>query len=144
MKKNLLFGLLMSGLVFAGCKESEANRVIGNWKVQEFEKDGSKIPIEESGISFEQESENVFKVNGNSGINTFFGNVEIKNKGIVVDDKMASTKMAGSPEAMEYEDNFLLCLTGADGIELDESDGKKVLKLSSSKNNMTIHFVPAE
>lgn len=113
----------------------------GNWKVQEFTKNDEPIKILESGISFEQKSETIFAVTGNSGINSFFGDIEIIQNTISVGDKMASTKMAGSPEAMEYEDTFLECLTKADGIEILEQDGNETLKISSSQNNMSLYFI---
>ena len=51
-------------------------------------------------------------VNGFSGVNRFFGEFRIAGDNIVF-DRMGSTKMAGHPEAMKFEDRFINALSRA-------------------------------
>ncbi len=45
-------------------------------------------------------------VNGNSGVNRFFGQYKTAGDQIIF-YQMGSTKMAGAPDAMKFEDNFM-------------------------------------
>lgn len=152
MKKLLILVTALFSIFTFGCKRVEKNTASsfspdefsGIWKTLSLEKEGIQQQIAESEISFEVKDSQTLSVNGNSGVNTFFGDVIIKDGKVTVSDKMASTKMAGSPEAMEFEDLFLSCLTGADDFEIFEKDNESILKISNQKTATSISFVKVQ
>lgn len=139
MKTKFLFlGLIMAALMFTGCAKSQD--ISGQWTIESLEKDGVYQAICFSDINIEKASGNSFNVSGNSGINAFNGKVTLKGNTFKADDKMASTKMAGAPEEMEFEDTFLMCLTGADKAELVDADGYTQLIITNTAKNLVLTF----
>lgn len=139
MKKSLAILPLLALSLF-GCNTKSAEDIVGDWNIKSFEKDGVQQQIAVSDISFEKKSGSSFDVKGNSGVNSFFGTVSVKNGTFKASENMGSTKMAGSPEAMAFEDDFLACLTGADAVEITEVDGKKVLKITDKDTKSVLSF----
>lgn len=96
------------------------------WKLSEMGQ--TKLPEKEITISFDKN-----KVNGNSGVNNYFGSYEIKNNSIKI-GPVGSTRMAGPENLMKIEFEYLKLLQDSKTIEfnnnlliLTTSDGK-VLK----------------
>lgn len=88
--------------------------ISGFWKINSFTKKGVAQKIVNSNIEIIPDSGvNSFKISGNSGVNRFFGELKIKDLKIVPNDRVASTRMMGSPEAMEFETEFLQIITTA-------------------------------
>ncbi|MBQ0052195.1 MAG: META domain-containing protein [Treponema sp.] len=150
MKKAFILITALASIFTFGCKRAEKTEVsattvntadlAGTWKIQSLEKAGVQQQIALSDITFEAKSEEVYSVSGNSGVNQFFGDVTVKNGKLTAGDNMASTKMAGAPEAMEFEDNFLACLIKADAVEV----AGNTLKISSTEAASVLTFVKAE
>ena len=96
------------------------------WKLSEMGQ--TKLPEKEITISFDKN-----KVNGNSGVNNYFGSYEIKNNSIKI-GPVGSTRMAGPENLMKIEFEYLKLLQDSKTIEfnnnlliLTTNDGK-VLK----------------
>lgn len=143
MKKIILGLSILAGLFMASCSGAggtDVKEIQGSWGIYRFDIDGVAQQLVISDINIEQKSKNSFEVHGNSGINSYFGEVSVSGKKLSVSDRMASTKMAGAPAEMEYEDNFLMCLTGAEKIELLEENGMKILKITNSGKKMSLWF----
>ncbi len=138
MKKIFIATLIASCFTFFGCKEEGLNNLVGTWNVCSFEKEGQSMDIFDSHITFEDKGNNVFEMNGNSGVNSFFGDVSISEKGFQVSDKMGSTKMMGAPDEMVFEDNFIACLIGADSADIIEENGEQILKIKNTKENLVL------
>lgn len=146
MKAKHFFYFLALMIVFVGCTstkvktDSDSTVYIGTWQIDSFQIDGIFQQIAISEITFEEVHGKSYNIYGNSGVNSFFGEVKIDGSTLSVADNMGSTKMAGSPEAMEYEDNFLKCLTTAEKIQIREDGNILILTISSSKTNSQLHF----
>lgn len=144
--KNILYFLVFM-IILAGCTSSKvktdsaATTYLGTWQIYSFQIDGISQQIAISEITFEEAHGKSYSIYGNSGVNSFFGEVKIDGASISVGDNMGSTKMAGSPEVMEFEDNFLACLTSAEKIEITEEGNALILTISNTKTNSVLQFI---
>jgi len=143
MKKSLLL-VSIAALALAGCKKVPVADVTGDWNTTGFTVKGVAQPVTESDISFTKSGSNTFTVSGNSGVNFFNGTVDIANEKFSSSENMASTKMAGSPEAEDFENKFLQTLCDADSIEVSEADGVKVLKITDNDTASVLTFTKKE
>ena len=133
MKNKLsILVFFVSIFVFAGCENQ--NDLSGNWQIENLKSDGVYQQIAVSDINFLME-ENHFFVAGNSGVNRFHGIVKMKGKKIIIEN-LASTRMMGSEEAMEYEDLFLQTITGT--LDYEIKDNK--LKIINADKNLELNF----
>lgn len=130
----------MAVIGFTSCSEKE-NDFSGKWEIYSFEINGIQQQLAVSGINFEKQSETTYSVNGNAGINSFFGDVTITGTKINAGDKFGSTKMAGDPAVMEFEDNFLKCLTGASSAKIKSEGNAEFLVISNSKDKSILTFI---
>lgn len=126
------FAVLVIFFVLAGCDNK--NELLGNWQIESLIKDGVYQQIAVSDINFLME-ENHFFVAGNSGVNRFHGIVKMKGKKIIIEN-LASTRMMGSEEAMEYEDLFLQTITGT--LDYEIKDNK--LKIINADKKLELNF----
>ena len=90
------------------------------WKLSEMGQ--TKLPEKEITISFDKN-----KVNGNSGVNNYFGSYEIKNNSIKI-GPVGSTRMAGPENLMKIESEYLKLLQNSKTIKLV----KNILTLTTS------------
>lgn len=130
----------MGLLALFGCN-SHAKDFSGSWKIYSFEKEGITQKSVYSEITFEKQGETVYAVNGNSGVNAFFGEVTIRGARLKANSRFGSTKMAGDPEAMTYEDNFLRCLLGADSAKIVTEDNMDYLKIVNKADQSVLTFI---
>lgn len=141
MKRNLFFALIL-GIIFMGChrvmENSDLSELSGKWETTRLSKNSIIQQLVISGINFETKNGTTFAINGNSGVNSFFGDVIVKGKSFSAGDNIGSTKMAGPATAMEFEDDFLQCITGAEKIQI-EDDGKKLV-ITNSKKDLELTF----
>lgn len=122
-------------LMFVSCGNNES-ALLGNWKTISYEKDGVGQPICESEIIFEKGEGDIFIARGNSGVNSFNGEIQIKGKSYKASENFASTKMMGDETSMEFENAFLECLITADYYEVKND----VLIIGSKANNTFLKF----
>ena len=134
MKNKICFlSFLMCIFVFAGC-ENQKN-LLGNWQIESLISDGVYQQIAISDINFLMEENQLF-VAGNSGVNRFHGIVKMKGKKIIIEN-LASTRMMGSEEAMEYEDLFLQTLTGISDYKIKDNK----LKIINADKKLELNFI---
>ena len=99
------------------------------WKLVEMGQTSFPEKEREIKISF---AEN--KISGNSGINNYFGNCEIKNDSIKI-GPVGSTKIAGPENLMKIEREFLKLLENSKKIKLSN---QKTLVLTTDKGKTLI------
>lgn len=124
MKRKSLI-LLVSTVIcalFLGCKEEN---VSGMWKINSLQKDGISQEICDIEIQLDQIN-NVISAAGNAGVNNFTGEFILNNNGSISVNNLASTKMMGSPEAMEFENTFIELLNGLSSAKI--KDEKLILE----------------
>lgn len=139
MKKLLLmFGIVAA--LMTGCK-SVASAVEGDWEIRYFEIDGVAQEICSATLNVERSGLNRFAINGNSGVNNYFGTAKIKGNSFAVNDNLASTKMAGEPKAMEFEDNFMKAFADSKKIEFKEGNGTVLMTLKNGEGSSKITFI---
>lgn len=126
------FAFILSIFLFAGCENK--SDIIGNWQIESLIKDGVYQQIAVSDISFMMQENQLFAA-GNSGVNLFNGIVKVKGNKIIIDN-LASTRMMGSEDAMEYENLFLQTITGT--LDYEIKDNK--LKIINADKNLELNF----
>ena len=95
---------------------------------------GAPIP-EDPPITLEFSDSEAF---GNSGVNTFRGEYQAAASGELTFGPLASTKMAGEPDAMAFEGEFLMALQSTFGYT---SDGRTLTLYGAADQVLT--FVAA-
>lgn len=134
MKNKICFlSFLMCIFVFAGC-ENQKN-LLGNWQIESLISDGVYQQIAISDINFLMEENQLFAA-GNSGVNRFNGNVKVQGNKIIIEN-LASTRMMGSEEAMEYENLFLQTLTGIFDYKIKDNK----LKIINADKKLELNFI---
>ena len=133
MKTKLsILVFFVSIFVFAGCENQ--NVLSGNWQIDSLIQDGVYQQIAVSDISFLME-DNQFFVAGNSGVNRFNGIVKVQGNKIIIEN-LASTRMMGSEEEMEYENLFLQTLTGVSNFKIKDNK----LKIINADKKLELNF----
>lgn len=130
MKKTFLIIMAaLSVFAFAGCKSNKATstevpakyRYVGLWKILSLTGFENDIPEAEMTIWFTEDSDKELDITGFSGVNRFFAKIDSEGTNqFPIGDKMASTKMMGSPEDMAFEDAFIEVLCTADSWKNEE------------------------
>ena len=134
MKTKLsILVFFVSIFVFAGCENQ--NDLSGNWQIDSLIQDGVYQQIAVSDISFLMEENQLF-VAGNSGVNRFNGVVKVQGNKIIIEN-LASTRMMGSEEAMEYENLFLQTLTGISDYKIKDNK----LKIINADKKLELNFI---
>lgn len=139
LKTFLFMVIAMLTIAFTSCS-NEAKDLSGKWIIYSFEVNGEKQQLVVSDITFEKQSDNSYSVNGYSGVNSYFGDVTISGTKIKPGTNFGSTKMAGDPASMTFEDNFLKCLTGATSAKLTNEDDTEFLEIKNDKDNSVLVF----
>lgn len=133
----ILFGLAFA---FAGCKNA-SSLAEGEWETRSLEIDGAAQEICESSLAIEKGENNIYKISGDSGVNRFFGSAKIEGTSFSVQDDMGSTKMAGEPGAMQFEDNFIKALIETVSFSLYKENGSDFLSLENKDGSVKLVFV---
>ncbi|MDE5897727.1 MAG: META domain-containing protein [Treponemataceae bacterium] len=137
MAAALSFGLL------AGCRPTDFKKALGDWQLVHFEKDGVAQTIAISTLNIEEdEAAGSYSVSGFSGVNRFHGAYVVKGKQITVPVGFASTRMAGSPEAMEFESLFLRAMQSPSAWSVVQEDGLPMLVIESGAEAAKLSFRP--
>ena len=139
MKKLSLF-LLSFAFMFAGCKSS-APLIEGDWETRALEIDGVAQEICVSNIKIEKGKNGLYSISGDSGVNRYFGSAKIDENSFAVRDDLASTKMAGEPRAMEFEDNFIKTLIEAVSFKIYKENGADFLALENANGSEKLVFI---
>lgn len=150
MKKLSLF-LLGFGfaLSLVSCKTSsslvseklvEGTLIDGEWETYALEINGLSQEICESNIKIEKSQNDLYSISGDSGVNRYFGSAKISEKSFLVQDNMASTKMAGDPKSMAFEDNFTKVLMEVASFKIYKENDLEFLSLENKNGTEKIIF----
>ena len=135
---KIYLGLLACVFLF-GCTDEE-KMVEGTWKLVSYEKDGIAQQITDSTLTVHFETENQIKISGNTGANNFYASIDLSNDKIETVSEIATTRMAGTPEVMAFESEYLTTLSGIDSFNVDEDNGVKYLTLQNSNENSILKY----
>lgn len=130
--------ILSVGLI--GCSDSK--NVAGDWTLCFFD-DGNRENIENFSlvtISLDNVEESKWQFKGFSGVNDFSGFLTVDKEKILVDKKIATTRMAGPADKMEFEKKFLQFLSNADLLKVAKASGLPSLEIKNSKNGQIARF----
>lgn len=105
-------------LMFTSC--TSKIDLAGNWKTVDFEKNGEAQEVCDSQVIFEKGEGDLFIARGNSGVNSFNGEILIDGDTYKASENFASTKMMGDEVSMAFEEAFLSCLINADYYEIQD------------------------
>lgn len=86
----------------------------GDWELVSFEKDGEKITVVAATISVTNKGPGSYGISGFSGVNNYSGSLTADGHKITFAPGLASTRMMGPKEAMDFEADFLDLLANAD------------------------------
>ena len=138
MKKNIFKFIIcicaLSIFAFVSCKSE--NKLIGNWSTKEFIYNNNSQNVIESNLVIFKENGKYF-IGGNSGLNSYNAPIKFIDNKITVSENFALTKMAGSPEQMDYEEIFIKTLATCDTFILENN----TLTIFNSKENAKIIFI---
>lgn len=137
--KKIFLVLLSLCICLVSCKKTSFP-LEGEWETYSFEIDGVMQEICISGFTMEGKSNGKYDFNGNSGVNSFFGSVKISDNNFKVQDNMGSTKMAGEPRAMEFEDNFIPAFARANSWKVTEEGNATLLTLKTEDGSRVLVF----
>lgn len=111
----------------ASCASTPSNaqtEADGDWELVSFVKDGVAQSIAPATLSVTEKGSGSYAVSGFSGVNNYSGSLKADGNKIVVAPNLASTRMAGSQAAMEFESDYLDLLANAESWNVS---GKKLL-----------------
>ena len=144
MKKSIFYIIFLTSTIFlmSNCSKQEsilpntnANDIhspFGKWKFASYA-DGKKIDsVITLELSAEKNQENLYPINGKSIVNFYFAYISVNetSKEIKI-STLGSTKMAGSPQNMQFESAYFEKLSKVNKYEL--SNNQLILYLSDDK-----------
>lgn len=135
---KIYLGLLACVFLF-GCTDEE-KMVEGTWKLVSYEKDGIAQQITDSTLTVHFETENQIKISGNTGANNFYASIDLSNDKIETVSEIATTRMAGTPEVMAFESEYLATLSGIDSFNVDEENDVRYLTLQNSTEKSILKY----
>lgn len=118
----------------------EGNEIIGEWKTYALEINDVSQEICESNIKIEKSLNALYSISGDSGVNRYFGSAKISKNSFLVQDNLASTKMAGEPKLMAFEDNFIKVLIECSLFKIYKEDDFEFLLLENKSGTKKIIF----
>lgn len=124
MKKIVILTVCLLAFVGCGGKPVEAEKLSGHWVLAEGTKDEAEITSAKLFLNVEfntdeEATDNPGKflsVNGLSGVNTFFGNMELDGNKILQPLQIGSTRMSGDPAVMDVEMKFMEAFSSVNTI----------------------------
>lgn len=121
--------------------EIVVDKIIGEWETYALEINGENQEICESNIKIEKSQNALYSISGDSGVNRYFGSAKISKNSFLVQDNLASTKMAGDPKSMAFEDNFTKVLLEANLFKLYKENDSDFLLLENKSGTEKIIFI---
>lgn len=117
-------------LSFFGCRGRPV--AAGDWGLVRFERASEPLQMFASSMSIDRADDGSLSAAGFSGVNDFRASFDSRGKSIKMKGSVASTRMAGPLEIMEFERAFLEFLEGADEMETQRREGRDTLLMRSS------------
>lgn len=133
MKSKLFFIFFVLSFCFISCYDDK--NFVGDWEIVSLKKDDVYQTIAVSDLKVINKDGKFF-VAGNSGVNLFNGQIKNKAKDKIIIENLASTRMMGSPQAMEFENLFLETLTGTVNINIQDD----ILTLTNPEKKLELKF----
>lgn len=137
---NKFFLFLGSVFVLLSCSQENLS-FSGDWQLHFFEKDNTAQTIAVCTISLEEKQNDNYALTGFSGVNYFNTEVSRKDNNFFIEDSIMQTKMTGTSQAMEFENNFMAFLKNANDWNVAKVDGLDMLEIKDSKKNTTARFI---
>jgi heat shock protein HslJ len=147
---KIQFLIITSTIFLIGCKASDEispnvydqsyslstkvnenqNLIFGNWKMQSYA-DLKDCPYDISlELKIEKSEDGKYILNGKAPVNFYFGGFELQSKDTKISfSNLGGTKIAGSSEAMKYEDIFFKKLASVESIGLSVDSKTLILYL---------------
>jgi len=147
--KKLFLILTAAALSFVGCKSvsssaegssTSAVSIEGEWQTSKLEIGGVEQELCPSEMSIAKKDGDLYSINGDSGVNRFFGDVKVSGSSFKVQDNIGSTRMAGDPVSMKFEGNFTDAPLSAVSWETFQKDSSTFLKISDKDGKRAITF----
>lgn len=130
MKTWLLIGIAALFMSFSGCEREEAiqpvnvDGLVGNWKLVEPGSFEVTLVIEPVVQTWEKLPVQVLGLSGKSAVNTYNSSLSYKDrsKPEITISAIGATKMAGSSEAMQFEQTYFASLKAVNRYELTSNN----------------------
>jgi heat shock protein HslJ len=130
MKTWLLIGLVTLLLSFSGCERKEAaqpvnvDELVGNWKLVEPGSFDVTLVIEPVIQTWEKLPVQILDLSGKSAVNTYNSSLSYKDrsKPEITISAIGATKIAGSPDEMQFEQTYFANLKAVTRYELTSND----------------------
>ncbi len=140
MKKLSLF-LLGFGLALSlGACKTSSSLIDGEWKTYALEINGVAQEICDSNIKIEKSQNDFYSISGDSGVNRYFGSAKISGTSFLVQDNIGSTKMAGDPRSMKFEDIFTKTLLESSSFKIYKENNSEFLSLENKNKSEKLIF----
>ena len=156
MSRLLVVWLAGLGIVIAGCVGMDSDDsgptqtpgslsavCSGKWEMRLLRLNGEAVPVNEpESFTFLCNSEG--QAMGKSGLNTYRGAMQVTDSGQILwdTDSFASTKMAGPPQLMNQEAQYLRALSGTRQAFVKSGGGRLILRDASG--DIYIEYVKAD
>lgn len=112
----------------------------GNWTLISLLRENEAQQICAVQMSLEQKDGKTYFMGGSAGVNVFNGDIEIDGNKGVPSDKLALTRMLGSPEAMEFERLYTSMFEGNLLMETFVRNGTKILSIENPEKNLWAEY----
>ena len=143
--KNIISAVLAATFacgVFTSCADNNVEKLVGNWQLVYFEKDGISQDISVATLNIKPEFKDSIRIEGFSGVNRFNGAFEVKGNKLSDRTGFSTTRMSGDPKVMTFETNFMSALETADSFNIQVEDGLVTLFLNNSQEKSVLKFQP--
>lgn len=143
-----IFGAVLAATfacsIFTSCANSNTEKLLGNWQLTFFEKDGVAQEIAIATVNIKSEFKNSIRMDGFSGINRFNGTFDVSGNKLTEKSGFSTTRMAGNPSVMKFETSFMSALQSADSFNIQVEDGLATLIINSSSEKAVLKFQPVK
>lgn len=130
--------------IFTSCANSNTEKLLGNWQLTFFEKDGVAQEIAIATVNIKSEFKNSIRMDGFSGINRFNGTFDVNGNKLKEKSGFSTTRMSGNPSVMKFETSFMNALQSADSFNIQVEDGLVTLFINSSSEKAVLKFQPVK
>ena len=117
-----IFGAVLAATfacsIFTSCANSNTEKILGNWQLTFFEKDGVAQEIAIATVNIKSEFKDSIRMDGFSGINRFNGTFDVSGNKLTEKSGFSTTRMAGNPSVMKFETSFMSALQSADSFNI--------------------------
>lgn len=112
----------------------------GKWTLLSLLKDNEAQQLCDVQMSLEQKDGKTYFMGGSAGVNVFNGDIEIDGNKGVPSDKLALTKMLGSPAEMEFERLYTSMFEENLLMETFVRNGTKILSIENPQKNLRAEY----